>query len=281
MTNPMPNRAGFEVGGHPMGLGGSFAVSRAIAVGGQVVRVVYTQEPKHKSGSAIDDGRNPANYGIEITAGDGADLMIVGVKPDVVAWPAFGLLVATEFALDIQTDCSMVVGLQYLVTVKSPVVAADGTAIGSPYSAAFIGAARPARTRQIRRKIGLVDFASDPFVGGIMVDSSGDWASQEGLAGTRKRIWRIALTGLGKFSFLKNFGLKYDIKKPATVSILGGLRTDLKQQIAAQPDVASSETSVVMDQRGILELTIKAKTSTGQQMSDTISATPDGGITAP
>jgi hypothetical protein len=38
---------------------------------------------------------------------------------------------------------------------------------------------------------------------------------------------------------------------------------------------------VVMDQRGILELTIKAKTSTGQQMSDTISATPDGGISTP
>lgn len=261
-----------------MGLSGSFAVSRAIAVGGQIVRVVFTQEPKHRSASAIDDGRNPANYGVEITAGTGANLMVVGVKPDVVAWPAFGLTSDTEFALDIQTDRSMVVGLQYLVTVKSPVVAADGTAIGSPYSAAFIGAARPARAQQIRRKIGLVDFASDPFAGGIMVDSAGDWASQEGLPGTRKRIWRIALTGLGKFSFLKNFGLKYDIKKPATLSILGGLRTDMKKQVSQQPDVKASETRVLMDARGLLELTIKAQTADGQQISEGISATEDGSI---
>ena len=270
--NPTPNRAGFD----PSGIGSNLSVRRAIAVGGQVVRVVFSSEPKHRSSSAFDDGRNPANYGLSVTAGEGQPLQVVGVKPDVVPGPAYGVA-AGEFALDIQTDRDMVVGLQYLVTVKPALIAADGTPIGDPYSAAYIGAARPSRTRQNRRKIGLVDLASDPFVDGITVDAAGDWASHEGLPGTQKRVWRIAFTGKGKFLFMQNFGLNYDIKKPATLSILQGLRTDLKQQIQQQPDVKASSTSVSMDARGFLSLTIAGQTASGEPFSDTMQAS-EGGI---
>jgi hypothetical protein len=243
------------------------------------VRVVFSSEPKHRSSSALDDGRNPGNYSVSITAGEGAPLRVVGVKPDVVAWPAFALQASTEFALDVQTDRPMVVGLEYVVTVKSALISADGVPVGYPYSAAFVGADRPTRTRQTRRKIGLVDLASDPFTGGIIVDSAGDWASHEGLEATRKRIWRIALTGRGKFVFLQTFGLNYDIKKPATLSILQGLRTDLKQQLSQQPDVKASSSAASMDVAGLLTLTINAQTTSGQQLSDTVQATPNGGIT--
>jgi hypothetical protein len=275
------NRAGYEQAGDQQGAGSGLHVVRALAVGGQVVRVVFSAEPKHRSASAIDDGRNPANYAVTITAGTGQTLQVVGVQPAVIAWPAYGLWSDSEFALDIQTDRPMVVGLQYLVTVKTPLVSMLGEAVGSPYAAPFIGAARPVRTRQIRRKTGLVDFASDPFTGGIMVDKSGDWATHEGTAGTRKRIWRIALTAKGSFAFLPNFGLGYDIKKPATLSILTSLRTDLRQQISQQPDVKSSSTAVLMDSRGLLDLTIKAQTTAGQDISDTVKATADGGILIP
>jgi hypothetical protein len=240
---------------------------------------MFSSEPKHRSSSALDDGRNPANYGVAITAGEGSPLRIVGVKPYVVAWPAYGLAVATEFALDVQTDRDMVVGLQYLITVKPALISMDGLPVGAPYSAAFVGAARPTRTRQTRRKIGLTDLASNPFADGITVDSAGDWASHEGLEATRKRIWRVAFTGKGKFLYMPQFGLGYDIKKPATLSILQTLRTDLKQQIAQQPDVKASSTSVSMDARGLLTLTINAQTTTGQTVSDTVTATPDGRIT--
>lgn len=254
-----------------------FSVVRALAVGGQVVRVVFNSEPKHRSSSALDDGRNPANYGVSITAGQGDPLRIVGVQAAVVAWPAFGLQASTEFALDVQADRPMVVGLTYQITAKPAMISASGLPIGQPYSASFVGAARPARTRQVRRKIGLVDLASDPFSGGIIVDASGDWASHEGTPATRKRVWRIALTGKGKFLFLANFGLAYDIKKPATLSVLQGLRTDMKQQMAMQPDITSSSTSVTMDARGFLALTLAGQTTSGQDFSDTATMT-EGGI---
>jgi hypothetical protein len=281
MSNHTTNRAGYEQAGEYLGAGSGLHVVRALAVGGQVVRVVFSAEPKHRSASALDDGRNPANYDVTITAGTGQRLQVVGVLPDVIAWQAYGLWASSEFALDVQTDRPLVVGLQYLVTVKTPLVSALGEAVGSPYAAAFVGASRPTRTRQMRRKTGLADFASDPFTGGIMVDSAGDWSTHEGTEGTRKRIWRIALTPKGSFSFLPNFGLNHDIKKPATLSVLTGLRTDLRQQILQQPDVKASSTSVVMDARGLLNLTINIQTQSGQSISDTVKATPDGGIIVP
>ena len=256
----------------------TFEVVRAIAVAGQLVRVVFSSEPKHASTSGLDDGRNPANYQVNILVGSGAVLHCVGVKAELVTAPAFGLADPSEFALDVQTDRPMVVGLTYRVTASPVMKSRAGLMIGAPYSADFIGATRPTRTHQQRRKLGLVDLASDPFTGGIIVDSAGDWARHEGVPSTRKRIWRIALTSLGAFSWLKNFGLKYDIKKPATLSILSGLRTDMKQQVAQQPDVKESSTGVLMDARGILTLTIKAKTADGQQISEGISATEDGSI---
>ena len=280
MSDHTTNRAGYEQAGEYLGAGSGLHVVRALAVGGQVVRVVFSAEPKHRSASAIDDGRNPSNYDVTITVGAGQRLQVVGVSPDVIAWPAYGLWAASEFALDIHTDRVLVVGLQYRVTVKTPLVSALGESVGSPYAATFIGTARPTRTRQARRNTGLTDFASDPFTGGILVDSAGDWASHDGIAGTRKRIWRITLTPKGSFAFLPNFGLNHDIKKPATLSVLTGLRTDLRQQILQQPDVKSSSTAVVMDSRGLLNLTVSARTQAGQDISDTVKATPDGGIIA-
>jgi hypothetical protein len=273
--NPAPNRAGFERAGDPMGAGSGISVLRAVAVGGQRIRVVFSSEPNHATASGVDDGRNPALYSLEIISGAGKELQCVGVVPDVVSWPAYGLVADGEYALDVQADRPVVVGLTYRITVKPALRSAAGDLIGYPYAAEFVGAARPARVRQLRRRVGLVDLASDPFAGGITVDSAGDWGSHEGLPATSKRIWRIAFTGKGKFIWLKNFGLVYDIKKPATQSILTGLRTDLKQQIAQQPDVKSSETEVLMNARGFLELNIKAKTVDGQ-IDERVAATENG-----
>ena len=277
-TNPFA-RAGFEQGGQQTGSGGSFHVARAISVGGQIIRVVFSSPPKAKSLGAPDDALNAANYQVAVTTGTGDTPQSVATFPTVTLWPAFGLRAAGEASIDLQVDRPLIVGMSYTVTASHALVAADGTPIGSPYSGTFSGSARPIRKRQQRRVVGLVDFASDPFTGGILVDKSGDWASQEGLDGTHKRVWRIALTPFGSFAFLSNFGLKYDIKKPGTLSILGDLRTELKQQLLQQPDIKDASSAVSMDQRGFLTLTINAQTTTGQNLSDTMQATPAGMVT--
>jgi len=257
----------------------TFNVDRALAVGGQVVRVVFSSEPKHKSSSALDDGRNPANYGVTITVGTGATLFCVGVLPNVIAYPAFGVFNPGEYALDVQTDHPLVVGLTYQVTAKPALVSALGLAIGPPYSASFVGAIRPVRTRQIRRRTGLVDLATDPFQPGITVDSSGDWAHHEGLPGTKKRVLRRAMVKKNSFACLPGYGLATDFKTPATRDNLTSIKTDLAQGVQQEPDVVQSQTSIVMDSRGLLALTIRAKTSDGQDLTASASALPNGGVT--
>jgi hypothetical protein len=270
---------GFDEGGAPLGGGSPFHVVRAIAVGGQVVRVVFSDEPKHRSASGLDDGRNPANYTVAISVGEGDPLFCVGVLPDVIAFPAFGVMLPTEFALDVQTDRPFVIGMTYVVTAKPALISAVGDLVGYPYSASFVGAVRPVRTRQIRRRTGLVDLETDPFQLGIIVSPAGDWAAHEGLPTTRKRCLRRAFTRKDSFACLPSYGLGADFKTPATANMLGALRTDLSQGIRQEPDVEKAQTSVAMDARGFLALTIKAQTPEGQDLLVTAQATQNGGVT--
>ena len=256
-----------------------FTVVRALAVGGQVVRVVFSAEPKHRSRAALDDGLNPANYGVTITVGTGATLVCVGVLPTGIAFPAFGVFNPGEFALDVQTDRPLVVGLTYQVTAKPALVSAMGLAIGPPYSASFVGAIRPVRTRQIRRRIGLVDLATDPFQAGIMVDTAGDWAAHEGLPATKKRVLRRAMIRKDSFACLPGYGLATDFKAPATRDQLTSIKTDLAQGIQQEPDIMKSQTSIVMDARGFLALTIRAQTTDGQDLTASATALQNGAVT--
>jgi len=254
----------------------SILVRRAIAVGGQLVRVVFSSEPRHRSSAGLDDARNAANYTVTILSGTGQPLRCVGVQADVVPFPAFGVTTSGEVGVDVQLDRQMVVGMSYRVTVSSSLKSAAGELISTTFAADFAGAARPKRSGQLRRNIGLVDLASSPFAGGILVDSAGDWAHHEGIDGTHKRVWRIALTGKGAFAWMPNFGISHRLKTPATLSMLANLRTDLREQIIRQPDVVDSSTRVMMDQRGLLEITITVKTSGGEQLSTSAHATQDG-----
>ena len=276
MSNPFA-RAGFEQAGQQTGSGGPFHVVRALSVGGQVVRVVFSAEPKHKSAGTPDDALNAANYVVAVVTGQGQVPQSVGMFLAVTAYPAYGVYNAGEVAVDLQVDRPLIVNMSYSVTVASAVVAADGSLLGSPYSWDFVGMARPIVTMQQRGKMGLVDLDSDPIAGGINVDRSGDWAPDSGdLTGTRKRCLRRVLTAKSSFVHLQGYGLDYDIKQPATSNKLAGLRTDAQGQLAQEPDVAGVATQISMDARGLLSIGFTAKTKTGQNVPATLQATPDG-----
>jgi len=162
-------------------------------------------------------------------------------------------------------------------SVLDAMVAADGTPLGSPYAWTFSGMARPIVTMQQRGKMGLVDLSSDPIMGGITVDRSGDWAPDDGgLTGTRKRCLRRVVTLKNSFAHLQGYGLNYDIKQPATTNKLATLRTDVQGQEAQEPDVAAVQTQIGMDVRGYLSIGLKCQTKTGQSVAATITNTPLG-----
>ena len=269
-------RAGFEQAGEMLGDGAPFHVVRAISVGGQVVRVVFSAEPKAKSPAASDDCFNGANYQVAVVTGQGQVPQSVGTLLQVIAFPAFGVYNAGEYAGDLQVDRPLIVGMSYSVTVSHAVVGADATPIGSPYSWVFVGAARPVVTLAQRGKMGLVDFDSDPILGGINIDNSGDWAADKGdTVGTRKRCLRRATVFLNSFAHLQGYGLNYDIKCPATTNKLAAMRTDLQKQLKQEPDVTGVTTQIGTDARGFISIGMTVQTPTGQ-VTSTVKSTPNG-----
>ena len=257
----------------------TFHVDRAIAVGGQVIRVVFSSEPKHRSSSALDDGLDPSNYAVSVLSGTAEPPRTVGVLPGVIAYPAFAVFYSNEYALDLQVDRPLVVGLSYLVTARAALISAAALMISAPYSASFVGAARPTRSRQMRRLPGLVDLASLTFAPGILVDSSGDWATQTGLDGTKKRCMRRILTALNSFAFLPGYGLPLDVKTPMTTARLTETRSSIAKQIKQEPDVIDCKTSVTMDARGFLTISLTVKTAQDQEFDLTVQADGEGGVT--
>ena len=275
-SNPFA-RAGFEQAGQMLGNGSPFHVVRAISVGGQVVRVVFSAIPKAKSSGAPDDSFNPALYQVAVVTGQGQIPQSVGTLLTVTLYPGYGLFNAGEAAVDLQVDRPLIVGMSYSVTVSSAMVAADGSPLGSPYTWTFAGMARPIVTMQQRGKMGLVDLSSDPIMGGINVDRSGDWAPDDGgLTGTRKRCLRRVVTLKNSFAHLQGYGVDFDIKQPATTNKLATLRTDVQGQEAQEPDIAAVQTQIGMDARGFLSIGLKCQTKTGQSVAATITNTPSG-----
>ena len=255
-----------------------FQLVRALSVGGQVVRVVFNAEPKHKSSAAFDDALNGANYQVTVIAGQGQPPQCVGVQPVVTFYPAFGVFNAGEVAVDVQTDRPLVVGLRYQIQVSAALLAADTRHIQAPFVTEFQGESRPVVSLQQRGKMGLVDLSSDPISGGIIVSAEGDWAADNGdTVGTRKRCFRRVLTRKGGFAHLgKGYGLDYDIKVPATTNKLAGLRSDVQSQLGQEPDVDSVATQVSMDARGFLTIGFRAKTKQGLNVPAVLSVSENG-----
>lgn len=259
----MSNLGGFggEGYGDPIGGGGGLHLTRAIAVAGQVVRVVFNKAPRTRSPAAGNDGLNGANYAFSITVGTGTQPLPVGTR-GVVPYPAFGVTETGEVGIDVQTDRPLVVGLTYIVTVSPRVVATDGDTMGYPYIESFIGAARPARVRQNRAKQGIIDFASGE--NGLSV-VAGDIGTVTGIPSTRLRCMRRTMTVKDSFVHMPGYGIGFDPKAPMSVNRIGALKADLAQQLRREPDVKDAVSSIALDpSRGIVTIDEIVKTKKDQ-----------------
>jgi hypothetical protein len=255
---------GGEAFGDPFGGGGTLRLDRAIAVGGQVVRLVFSQAPKARSSAALNDALNSANYALTVLAGTATTPLPVGIL-QLVQYPAFGLQVAGEVGVDLQVDRPFVVGLQYQVTVSTQLVAADGSPIGAPYSASFLGAARPVMTRRNNRtKTDIIDWNSG--VNGLIV-MGGDIGTVMGDASTRIRCLRRTLTVKNAFAHLPGYGIGFAPKTPLSTARTGALKVDLAQQLISEPDVAAVTTNIQQDARGFVAIAENIQTKTGATLT--------------
>lgn len=282
MATSKPGGYGQEHYGDPMGSGGPLHIVRARAVRGQVVRVVYDEEPLHRSAVGSNDALNPANYSFEAVngvlygsaAGATPTLLALGVDEGVVRGPTLGVQAGDECALDVHVDKPLVVGMVYRVTVRN-VKSRFGGILGAPYSATFSGIVAMA-AMAVPRQPPALDWANNPALGNWTIDSGGDISTDAGLNNLRKRIFRRMTTPRGAFSWMPDYGAGRGLKEVASLGQLQGLRSEIVEQVKREPEVESVTVNLTLQAIGVLQISTRVQTKQGETVSLDLSRQPDG-----
>lgn len=269
-----PGGLGGEHLGDPLGGGGPVQVVRAVAVAGQVVRLVFTVGPTMRAPGGAWDGRNPANYVFGVASGQATVPIPVGVDPKLVPGPARAVE-AGQVAVDVHTDRQLIEGVVYRITARNLRTAA-GALQGAPYSADFQGASRLRVVRQAGRLQDLVDVANLTDSGRWVVDDSADVAPEDPEAGTRKRVFRRILTPRDSFSFLPGYGGPLRIKGLASPNDMALYRSGLQLQLLEEPDVVAADVAVQIDATNVITVTARVRTKRGTTLDVTRKFGPDG-----
>lgn len=248
-----------------MGAGGPLTVVRAIAVAGQVVRVVFNEEPVHRTPAGALDALNPAHYVFTVPGGNATAPRPMGVDVAMVVGPTYGVGnggATDERGFDVHVDRQLIVGVTYLVTVKN-IESLAGGALGTPASASLPGVTKILETKLPARNQDLVDLANPPAVGHWVVDDSGDLTVETPDEGTRKRVYRRGFTRKNAFAALPGYGAALDHKGVAGLAKLAAFRVDYQNQVQEEPDVAQASVNVAQKLSGITLIQVDAKTRRG------------------
>lgn len=257
---------GSGFGGFPLGFGGPLSVVRALAVAGQVVRVVFNEEPLHRSPAGLVDALNPANYIFSVPAGNATAPTPVGVNRTMVVGPTYGVGngagASDERGFDVSVDRQLIVGITYVVTVRD-VQSTAGDALGSPDSGDFAGVSRLDETRLPMRNQDLVDFACPPSIGHYLIDDSGDIAVATPAEGTVCRVFRRVTTRKNAFRFLRGYGTGIDHKGVGSTASMALVKNDGTAQVKLEPDVADAALTMTVQATGLTLIQIRARTRRG------------------
>lgn len=245
------------------GGGGFLHVVRARSIKGQVVRVVFSEEPLAVSAAGVNDSLNPSNYTFSVVKGQAGQPLSVGVDPNPIPGPAASVQ-AGEFGIDVHVDRPLAVGITYRATATN-IQAKAGGGQGSPYSGDFVGMVLTSSIVPPVRNTDNIDIKNDPFEGRFIPTSSGDLSNQGGLASLRKRILRRLYTPTNSFSFLPGYGLGLRLKEVASIGQLQALKIDATSQVKKEPEVVSATVSLTQDSAApeVVQINIHITTKTG------------------
>jgi hypothetical protein len=272
---------GRELYGDPFGGGGPLTIVRARAIGSQLVRVTFSEEPVHTSGSGQFDALNPANYLLSVDAGQATDPVAVGVEARMVTGPAMGVGngsgagVADERGFDVHVDRALVLGITYRITAHA-IMSLTGGTMGAPYSASFPGVVRLVVTKQPPRKVDLTDIQNDPFTGGFVVDDSGDLQPESNQTGLRKRMLRRAYTPKNAFAHLRGYGIGLPLKKGFSPAQLQAIKVDLRAQLMQEPEILDADVRITQ-QAGVTTFLMIAQTRKGAVQAG-VAISPSGAV---
>lgn len=108
----------------------------------------------------------------------------------------------------------------------------------------------------------------DPLLGTLPIDSQGDLAFDEGLAGYKKRVMRRLTTRKGKFAHLPSYGVSIltSIKQLARPGLREFLADEAESQIRQEPETVDVSVELIVDENNpaITRYQIRARTNFGQ-----------------
>jgi hypothetical protein len=248
------------------GAGGPLTVVRAVAVAGQVVRVVFNEEPLHRSPAGPADALNPSHYLFTVPAANATAPVPVGVDRDPIVGPVYGVGGGTEIGMDVHVDRQLVAGVTYNVRIQG-IQAAAGGAIGSPDQADFGGVTQLVEVKLPSRNQDLIDLSTPPALGHYVIDDSGDIGVTTPDESTRQRVYRRQTTRKNAFRFLIDYGAGPDHKGVASPTGVASWRADMLRQIKEEPDVANAAASMTLSSTGVVIAATAVRTKRGNYVS--------------
>lgn len=119
-------------------------------------------------------------------------------------------------------------------------------------------------------------------LGTYQINDRGDLALEGRVAGVRKRILRRAMTALGGFYHLPNYGFGQGIKEPLRPSALRSIAIEAKRQVELEPEVRRASVSMrqVPEAPNVVVMVIRAVLSNGLEV-EVVENIPRGPSTVP
>lgn len=244
----------------PYGLGGSgvLSVSGAQPTSERTVVVTLTRPPLQSSTIGVGDATNPATWSITRTD-DGTVFHVLAAK--VLSDPSQVELYTLEkfFSYSI------------LHTVACPgLLEPGGAPIVVPTSATFHGCTAVVVSSSTSAA---VDFANpqtsgDAVPGTYQFDTSGDYASDTGMAFLQKIIIRRLTTDPGGFFYMQQYGLGIQTKAPLKTADMGKLKAQIELQLMREPEFSAVTARLSLSNSGILTILVRVLLSrTNQEVS--------------
>lgn len=191
--------------------------------------------------------------------------------------------VQVPWSVDIRLDRPILKDALYLIVASPLIEGAFGNAIDAPPNDR--GSApgdMPIQSRIPARPMVTtegVDIAFDPFQGVFLLDTRGDYTTQDEDAALKKRILRRLSSRKGGFFHLADYGLGIKLKHLLKTTQRAKLRNEIIRQIKQEEDVESVSVEVtIVPARGILEVGIKVRSRRQTNIAITLRIPEDGPI---
>lgn len=279
--------SGWSVGGFgltPWGGGpvATFDVVGAEPVAENIVRIAFSEEPYSDGYNTVNDAVDADHYSVVVVGGTGLDGNLIRTVSVVRA----SLVTGISIAIDITVDRPF---SPYPCQYRVLATGLRGKVSGLPLtpgatSYLFYGLLRTVEPQSrdliIKRRdiaapqtrLSTLDPLPDPIgavLGSYNLDTTGDYAFDEGVTSYRKRIFRRIYCRKGKFVFLPptwGLGVQEQLKKLNTADKRESIRADMEAQIKEEPDTAECSVSVLLSQQSsaIVRYHIRAKMRDGR-----------------